>query len=650
MAAPRASAMPPAATERGRQRPFGRLCAVLNVVGAVWMSAIMLLVLADVFGRNVLGAPIAGVPELVAYSLAGSVFLQMPNTLLTGRFVRAELFIQSLEARRPIAAAVFNLVFNTLGVALFVVVLYQLFGQFAADYAAPERNSTGVRGIFLIPNWPLTLIITSGVALTLVTYALRAASWGLTLRREVVARQEGSPVGWVYIAWLTVAAASCLAVFSLDLTRFEIGALSFLAIIAFVLAGIDIAIGLIGASFLAIWLMMGTPAVAAKVLKLTFDSFLRDYFFGVVPLFVLMGLILKETDIAADMFQMTRWMLRGVRGGLGVATVLANAIFAAITGSSIASAAVFSKIATPELLRHGYSPRFSVGVVAGSSVLGMLIPPSLLLIVYGFIAQVSVGVLFIAAIVPGMVLAAAMSVTIIGMARFWPAYVGQPDESAGDPESLGSAVMKLAPMLLLVTAVIGGIYAGYTTPVEAGAIGAGGALLIAAAMGRLDARRLWTAMIETGHVTVSILFLILAANVFTRMLALSGLPQEMAVWLSGAGLSFIAFMTLYIIVVIFLGMFLESVSLLLILVPFVLPIVETFGGDLVWFGIVTVVAVEMGLLTPPMGIACYVVRSTLNDPDISVRDVFAGAFPFTLIMLMVTLLLIAVPALTLVFV
>jgi len=333
-----------------------------------------------------------------------------------------------------------------------------------------------------------------------------------------------------------------------------------------------------------------------------------------------------------------------------VATVMANAIFAAITGSSIASAAVFSKIATPELLRQGYSPRFSVGVVAGSSVLGMLIPPSLLLIVYGFIAQVSVGVLFVAAIVPGLILAAAMSVAIIGMSRFWPSYVGNPQDADPESENLLGAFMKLAPMLLLIVVVIGGIYAGYTTPVEAGAVGAGGALLIAAAMRRLNLRRLWAAMIETGHVTVSILFLILAANVFTRMLALSGLPQDVAVWLVAAGLGFLPFMALYIGVVIVLGMFLESVSLLLILVPFVLPIVESFGADLVWFGIVTVVAVEMGLLTPPMGIACYVVRSTLNDPAIGVRDVFAGAFPFTLIMLVVTILLVVAPSLTQVFV
>ena len=382
-----------------RPGPYARLCAALNVIGAVWMSAIMLLVLADVVGRNILGAPIAGVPELVAYSLAGSVFLQMPNTLLSGRFVRAELFIQSLEARRPVAAGVFNLAFNLAGAALFVLVTDQMVAQFAADYAAPERNATGVQGIFRIPNWPLSLIVTSGVALTLVNYALRAVTSALDLRRTIATHQTGTPIGWRYIALLGLALICCAALFGLDLSRFQTGALSFLAIVVFILAGIDIAIGLIGASFLAIWLMMGSPAVATKVLKLTFDSFLRDYFFGVVPLFVLMGLILKETDIAADMFQVTRWLLRGVRGGLGVATVMANAIFAAITGSSIASAAVFSKIATPELLRHGYSPRFSVGVVAGSSVLGMLIPPSLLLIVYGFIAQVSVGMLFIAAVV-----------------------------------------------------------------------------------------------------------------------------------------------------------------------------------------------------------------------------------------------------------
>jgi tripartite ATP-independent transporter DctM subunit len=627
-------------------RAFDRLSAALNVAGAVWMFAIMFLVLADVFGRNLLGQPISAVPELVAYSFAGSVFLQMPNTLLTGRFVRAEILIANLEKRRPGLAALFNTLFNLAGTVLFAVVLQQILPQLAEDLANPERNSTGVQGVFRIPDWPLTMIITLGIGLTLLAYALRTGQNALQLWTQRTGPAGFRP-GWQVALALAVLVGLAAIGTQMEFGKTGIGALSFVAMIVVVMAGMDIGIGLIGISLVAIWAMMGSPMIGTKILKLSFGSYLQDYFFAVVPLFVLMGLVLKETAIAADMFQVARQMLRHVKGGLGVATVAANAVFAAVTGSSIASAAVFSKIATPELLRHGYSPRFSVGVVAGSSVLGMLIPPSLLLIVYGFVAQVSVGVLFIAAILPGLLLALAMSLTIVGLAYFWPSYIGSPDDTPVEETGQGSAWLKLAPMSILVTAVIGGIYGGFTTPVEAGAIGASGAILIALAMRRLTWPKLYAALLETGHVTVSILFLILAANVFSRMLAISGLPQAMTGLLSDTGLGFYGFLALYVLAIIFLGMFLESVSLMLIVVPFVLPLVEGFGGDLVWFGLVTVVAVEMGLLTPPMGIACYVVRSTINDPRIRVQDVFAGSLPFTMIMFVVTIVLILVPGITL---
>jgi tripartite ATP-independent transporter DctM subunit len=338
-----------------------------------------------------------------------------------------------------------------------------------------------------------------------------------------------------------------------------------------------------------------------------------------------------------------------VRGGLGVATVAANAVFAAVTGSSIASAAVFTKIATPEMLRHGYTPRFAVGVVAGSSVLGMLIPPSLLFIVYGFLAEQSVGDLFLAGIVPGLVLAAAMALAIVLIASFWPAQVGGDALALDATESVRSAALKLAPIMALIVIVLGGIYGGVFTPTESGAAGALGALLIALARRKLGWRSLWDTMVETGYVTVSILFLILGARIFGQMLAMSGLPQQLSALAAGAGFGLAGFVLLYVALVVVLGCMLDSVSIMVITLPFAIPVVKALGGDLVWFGVVAVVAVEIGLLTPPFGISVYVVKSTLDDQRIALRDIFAGAFPFVICMMLVTLLLVFVPQLSLVF-
>ena len=441
-----------------------------------------------------------------------------------------------------------------------------------------------------------------------------------------------------------------LAIYGLtigDFTRIQIGAISFIGVLVVIFTGIHIGVGLIFLGFVGTWIMMDNPNIAIKLVKLASNEFLRNYFFAVVPLFVMMGLLINESNIGKDTFDAARWALKKVKGGLGVATVIANAIFAAITGSSIASAAVFTKVAVPQMLNHGYTAKFAVGTVAGSSVLGMLIPPSLLLIIYGFVAEQSVGLLFLAAVIPGIILSGAMGISIVGMAHFWPSYVGEVDQDEYTEENFRSSLAKVTPIIILVFAVMGGIYGGLFTPVEAGAVGAAGALILALLKKRLTWQKLWKVLLDTGHTTVSVLFLILAANIYGRMLALSGFPQSVGEFISSANMGFMGFMALYIIILIILGMFLDSVSIMLIILPIVLPVVSSFGGDFIWFGIITVIAVEMGLLTPPLGIAVYVVRSTIDDARVTLNQIFIGAFPYVVIMLAVTILLVAFPELSL---
>ena len=318
-----------------------------------------------------------------------------------------------------------------------------------------------------------------------------------------------------------------------------------------------------------------------------------------------------------------------------MATVAANAVFAAITGISIASAAVFTKVAIPEMLKLGYTARFATGVVAGSSVLGMLIPPSLLLIVYGFLAETSIGALFIAGIIPGLLLSLAFALLIFVLATRFPAFVGAPKVVAGGVTDGGPPVgyLSMAPVVGLIVLVLGGIYGGFFTPTEAGAVGALGALLLALARGRRRAARTsvkdyWRVLIETGHVTVSICFLLIAASIYTRMLGLAGIPQHLVGLVESAELGFAAFIALYVVLILVMGTVLDFTSIMLVVLPLVLPIAQSFGVDLVWFGIVTVIAVEIGLLTPPLGIAVYVIKSTLDDPSVRLGDIFAGAAPF----------------------
>jgi C4-dicarboxylate transporter DctM subunit len=434
----------------------------------------------------------------------------------------------------------------------------------------------------------------------------------------------------------------------------EIGLLSIGGILFLIYAGMHVSIALTLLSFLGVWLIRGNWVIASKMLALAAADSISSYIFGVVPLFVLMGLLISVSGIGKDTFDVANRIFHRLRGGLGIATVAANAVFAAVTGISIASAAVFTKVAVPEMVRLGYRPRFAVGVVTGSSVLGMLIPPSLLLILFGVLTETSIGDLFKAGIMPGIVLSLAFSLTIIVMAFRFPGYVKSQSAAESGPQgnemSILSALGKIIPIMALVLLVLGGIYAGWFTPTESGAVGAFGALVLTLMKRQLTWKKLWQVLTETGHVTVSILFLIISANIYGRMLALSGIPSYMGSWIGESGMGMYAVLAIYLLVVLLMGTILDSTSILMIIVPLIYPIMKEFGVDFVWFGLVSVLAIEVGLITPPLGIAAYVVKSTLDDQSISLNDVFAGALPFVAIMILVLALVTIFPQLSLVLV
>ena len=427
----------------------------------------------------------------------------------------------------------------------------------------------------------------------------------------------------------------------------EIGLMSVAAIIFLIYMGVYIPIALGVVSFVSIWLMRDNFELAMNLLKIAIGDSVMEYTFATVPLFTFMGLIVSKAGLGSDIYDVMSSGFRRVKGGIGMATVGANAAFAAVTGSSIASASVFSKVSVPQMMQYDYNPRFAVGVVAGSSVLGMIIPPSAMLIIYSFVAEQSVGEMFLAGVVPGLMLAAAYIGAIWVMGRLFPKFVG--GRPASDYELLPwrEIASKTLPTIGLIVIVLGGIYTGWLTPVEAGAAGSLVGLLIAVLRRTMTLRAFWEALIETGHITAAILFLITAASIYSRMLGLAGLPNELGDMLSRSQAGFFQIMLIYVIMMLFLGTLLDTASIILIVVPLFLPLIEPMGMSLVWFGIVTVVGAEIGLLTPPLGISCFVIKATLNDDRISLKDVFLGALPFAAVMLVVLILLIRFPALSL---
>ncbi|MEO8465111.1 MAG: TRAP transporter large permease subunit [Gammaproteobacteria bacterium] len=622
-------------------RLFGTLVTCMNGAGVVWVFALMFLISADIIGRAAFDHPLAGVTEMVSLSLVACVFLQLGYAVMRARLMRVEMLVEPFEQRLPAAAAAWFAVLAAIGAAVLVVIAWGEWPDFLRAWRTAEF--AGVEGLYTIPVWPIKFLIVAGSLIAALELLRQLLIHLRAMRQSADARRWLAPlavvVGAVFVAWLWHA----------DVQPRTVGMAMIGLVVMTIVLGMPIAIALLLGGLLGLALIKHDFGIATRTLALAAGGTVSDYVFATVPLFVLMGLFVNVSEIGRDAFVAAQRIFGRVYGGLGVATVAANAVFAAITGISIAAAAIFTKIAVPEMVRHGYTPKFAVGLTAGSSLLGMLIPPSLLLIIYGVLAEVSIGRLFLAAVLPGILLATSFAVGVILMAWLWPSFVGDVRRGANTGQQGGvlAALAGLVPVLILIVLVLGGIYGGLFTPTEAGAAGALGAMIIALLKRRLDWRKLWEVIGETGQVSVSILFLIIAASTFSRMLALSELPQDMAVFMSGTGLGMFGFLAAYFVLLLVLGTLLDSTSIMLIMLPLALPVATALGANLVWFGVITTIAIEIGLLTPPFGLSAFVIKASMNDPRISLATIFRGAFPFVLITLAVTILLMAFPQISL---
>ncbi len=413
-----------------------------------------------------------------------------------------------------------------------------------------------------------------------------------------------------------------------------------------IISGVHIGVVLLCLGLLGSWMATGDLLVSASLLGTGPFYALFSYEIVVIPLFILMGLFVTVSGASEDLYKAFNLAFRKIPGGLAIATVVSNAIFAAITGVSIASAAVFSKIALPEMRKLGYDHRFTLGTIAGSSVLGFLIPPSVLLIVYGIFSRESIGKLFIAGVVPGLLLTLVYTLGIIAMVKFRPSLAGggtRQLKPVTGKELLSSLLNTWGPMGLIVL-VLGGIYGGFLTPTEAGAVGALGAFVLSLIKGRLNKQTMRYALHEAGLITASFFLLFIGAQMYSRMLAVTGLVGMITDAMVGLPLSPLLILILIFIVYLILGAFIDSISIMILTLPIMIPVVQAFGFDLIWFGIVSTIAVEMGLLTPPFGMVIFVMKSTIGD-DVAIEDIFRGIFPFLFMMICTLAILVAFPVL-----
>jgi len=430
------------------------------------------------------------------------------------------------------------------------------------------------------------------------------------------------------------------------MTPETIALVSVVFVFALIVLGVHVGITLAAMSVLGIWAITGKVTVALNILQVTAYSAVMDYVFAVVPLFVLMGLFSTLAGATRELFSAAQFFLGRVRGGMGIATVIANAVFAAITGVSVASAAVFSKVAYPEMKRLQYDKKFGLGIVAGSAILGMLIPPSVLMIVYGVVTEQGIGKLFMAGFLPGLVVTAVLSLGIRTMIYFKPRLGGRIEK--GEPFTPRNALRAISScwaVLALILLVLGGIWGGLFTPTEAGAVGAAGGFLLVVAKGKLNLRELWRVLLDGGQTTASIFLLLICAQMYSRMLTISGLASRISEGATSLPVPPWVIIAGFLVVWLVLGCIIDSTSIILLTIPIMHPVAVKLGYDPIWFTIVAIVTIEIGLLTPPFGMVVFAMKSALGD-EAKIEEIFAGSTPFMLMLIIALAIIIAFPILS----
>lgn len=419
-------------------------------------------------------------------------------------------------------------------------------------------------------------------------------------------------------------------------------AIGIVTVLALIALGVPIAFAMAAIGMAGIASIIGIDPMLAMLGQVFFDSGM-SYTLSVMPLFVLMGNFVVQAGLADELYAASNAWLRHRRGGLAMATVVACGGFSSVCGSSLATAATMARVAMQPMRRYGYSDQLAAGAIAAGGTLGILIPPSIVLVLYGIITRQDIGKLFLAGIVPGIV--GVLGYMIAVRLSLW--MTGEQSKPLVPLPFIDRlrALRGVIGVLALFSLVMGGIYLGVFTATEASGVGAFGALLLTLARRRLDWKQLSSILVETAKMTCLMFFILFGAILFSNFVNLAGLPNDLRRMILAIGtrpeLVLLAILAIYLL----LGAVLESLSMMLLTVPIFYPVVQALGVDLIWFGIFVVVAIEISLITPPIGLNVFVLKSIVEDID--TRTVFAGVIPFVAMDILRILLLIAVPALAL---
>jgi len=628
-------------------RSVSRGIALMAVGGMLLLS---ILTIVDVSLRALLNTPIPGFYELSELVMAIVIACCFPAVLAT----RSSLTVDFLSEKLSIGPRAF---FEALGALLLLVFVALLTWRFAL-YTQGLASRNAETATLLLPVAPFWWVVTAvcGFATLIQSVVLVAHT------KRFVAQFATRPAGDRALApargdraWMVATViTSLLGIGALVLLLFsEPGAgpvsgsalslTTFVAMLSLIMLQIPLAaaMGLVGlASVAAV-----TGGYSAGLFKLATDAgeLLVKLDLAAVPLFILMGGFASAAGVSSDVYRLANALLGRFRGGLALATIGACAGFGAVTGSSVATAATMGRVALPEMRERGYEDRLATGCIAAGGTLGMLIPPSAIMVIYAVLADTSINKMFIAAIVPALVATLFYMAVVFIRIRISPALAPRGEAAAGS--ELVGAFLGSWSVLILFGIVVGGIYGGIFTATEAAAVGAGTAFLFAWVRKGLTAGALWRVLEETASSTGMLYMIVIGAMAFAFFIGVTRLPNDLVAWTNGLELAPALVVLAILVLYVFLGAFMDPITMLLITVPVVLPLIAGFGYDLIWWGIMTVMVIEIGMISPPLGLNVFVIKSISGGTPLT--TVFRGIMPFLLADILRLLLFLAVPALIL---
>ncbi|MCC3281977.1 TRAP transporter large permease subunit [Arthrobacter caoxuetaonis] len=629
-------------------RMFSRLGGY--VAGAMTLL-LCLMIVVDVVARW-LNVPLTGVLELSQYLfMPVLVFLSLAYAQSVGEHIRATILVDRLTVR---GALIVNLGAQVVTLVTTIVL--------AAAATVSARHATAIDlqavGAIDFPLWPIKIVVAAGLYMLALQVFSGLVSMIFALREALQGRHdsEDSSTGNRVLLWSSVAVMATLTALILfvPMSPLATGVVVILLTVILMLAGIPIGFAILIPSALGLWVLVGFNAVLVSFEDIPFNS-TASWSLTVIPMFILMGTVMANFNLTAKVFHAAKQWMGQLPGGLAVSTNFAGAGLAAASGSSIAITYSLGRVAIPEMLMAGYKPRLATASVALSGTLGMLIPPSIIMVVYASTAGTPVGAQLMAGVIPGITLAVLFSLLILVWSSLDKSLAPRTDRSGVTWMSRLQAIPGILPMTVIIFAIIGGMFGGVFTPTEAGAVGA----FLAVVLGwltnraRRGVRGLATGVLESVREAVAgvapIFLLLIGVHALTRVVALTGIADTVTEFVASMGLGREAFLLLLVPIIVVMGMFMDSMAMILLLVPVLTPTLLLLDADLVVFGIFLIILVEIGMVTPPIGILSYVVhrvaRSTapVHGKDVGLGDVFKGIVPFLVPALLLLVVIIFVP-------